>query len=535
MKISQINSSLFSSLYSQRTNNSSKQQNKNIYNSSPAQTVSFEGLTKKMKKHTYIDGQRDIKPILEKRGDKNYIVGQLPKFMLDKLPKENRKEAIMEIYDTFSQVANELRKFDETKVTTIEEIQKSRDNSTVKLLDNVLRKYNLVGKWDDVDIVYLGKGGKGAGYKIVGLRDNTNNREDEFIIKVFHVVEGKNWQYSKSHGCYAEINSAMYWMNNVGAETNRGKFFFGDMKSGYMVNKFVDEDVRLPKFVIDPYRYGLKCTDEDAAKKHNVCKGYSFDWGGVRVVNRLKNGDKFARKILEDIKKTPEKQREAKWCEYYNKKVSNSESKNAGLAMAIKYMPNKKYYFDLCLDMNKPKVDQGLAYALKYLPYEDAINYFEKLVQTDDTITQVVLFNEIPLLAMKHRDSGLKDDLQTIRSEILPGRVAKYYDIAEKYAKPESIEHLASFLHLLPKDKFKSYYKRLAQIDNHDLHDRMIYKLSFVETKNQPWAIAVLANNIKSRDLEERLLLSADNNSRQLHRLEEKFGITLEEAKANRY
>lgn len=476
-----------------------------LTSSLPFDVVSFNGLTKKMKKSTYIDGQKDIKVIVDANKDKNLIVGSLPKFIIDKLPKENRKEAIMDIYNTFDEIAYELRDFDDTKATSISEITNRRYNSTVQKLDNVLRKYNLVGRWDDVDIEYLGKGGKGAGYKIVGLRDSNYLNEDEFVIKVFHVLEGADWQPYKSHGCYAEINSAQYWMSNVGSDTNRGKFFWGSLKSGYMVNKYVDDDVRLPKRVINPYQYGLKCTDEDLVKKHNVCKGYSYDWGGVRVVNRIKNGDKYARRILQDIASTPEEYRYVTWMRYFAKKDSNNSSKNAGLAMGIKYINNKDECIDMCLNLHDKKVDRALAYVLKYLPFDKSVKYFEKLVQTDDVITQVILFNEIPLLAMKHRDKGVKDDLQTVRSEILPSRIAVYYNIAEKYAHPESIEHLASFLHLLPKDKFRSYYGRLAKIHNHALHDRMFYKFPMVENKNSFFAAVQLAKNI---DVNDKYLLN---------------------------
>ena len=164
-----------------------------LTSSLPFDVVSFNGLTKKMKKSTYIDGQKDIKVIVDANKDKNLIVGSLPKFIINKLPKENRKEAIMDIYNTFDEIAYELRDFDDTKATSISEITNRRYNSTVQKLDNVLRKYNLVGRWDDVDIEYLGKGGKGAGYKIVGLRDSNYLNEDEFVIKVFHVLEGADW------------------------------------------------------------------------------------------------------------------------------------------------------------------------------------------------------------------------------------------------------------------------------------------------------------------------------------------------------
>ena len=39
----------------------------------------------------------------------------------------------------------------------------------------------------------------------------------------------------KSHGNYAELNTAAYWMKNLGRNTQRGRFFFGDITSGFMV------------------------------------------------------------------------------------------------------------------------------------------------------------------------------------------------------------------------------------------------------------------------------------------------------------
>lgn len=115
-------------------------------------------------------------------------------------------------------------------------------------------------------------------------------------------------------------------MNNAGFETQRGKFFFGDLKTGYMFIKYVDDDIRLPQKIIDPYTLGLKCTDEDLLKKHNVCKNYSFDWGGVRVVNRIKNESKIARYVQDKIKNTDNKYKKQEWEKLFvNNKIEKSQ------------------------------------------------------------------------------------------------------------------------------------------------------------------------------------------------------------------
>ena len=528
-----LNTCLVNSLYSQRINGSLNAQNNNepasVKQFGTSAAVSFGGVTKQMKKRIYIDGQKDIQSeVVDKHKGKSLMVGQLPPFMINKLPKENRKECIKEIYDAFDKITEELRNFDETQVTTIEEIRKRRKNSTKELFENVMRKYGFVNKWDDVDIQYLGKGGKGAGYKLVGLRDPFN--EDEYVIKVYHQITGKNWHYFKSHGAYAEINSAAYWMENAGYETQRGKFFFGNLDTGYMFLKYVDEDVRLPKKNLNPYHYGLKCTDENIYHKHNVCKGYSFDWGGVRVINRTKNGSKTSRYVGYLIKDASEKDREILWEKIYADKKMDKSQKNAGLAISIKHLPNKEQYIDRMIALHDPLVDRGLAYVLKYLKYSVAIKYFEKLVQTDDVITQVILFNEIPLLAMKHRDLEAKDDLQTMRSEILTPRVKAYYDISEKYALPESIEHLASFVHLLPREDFKEYYKKLADTDNEALLERLIYKFPFLPAKEYNYCVFEVAKNVKDEELKENILNSfSTTDAKKRKELEEILGMKFED------
>ncbi len=470
----------------------------------------FCGMTKQLKKIMHIDGQKDIKAIIEKRAGKSQIAGRLPSFIFEKLPKENREAAIRDFYSVFDRISEELRNFDESKAVKLEEIRKRRYNYNKELLETLIRKYKLAGILDDVDIEYIDKGGKGAGYRIIGLRGHDID-EDELVMKNYHMIEGKDWQPYKSHGNYAEQNSAVYWMNNVGFDTQRGKFFWGNLKQGYMIVKYIDEDVRNPRRIVSPYTYGLKCTDEDIVTKHNVCKMYSYDWGGVRIINRIKNNSKTARAVQSKIRDTEDKYREMEWARLFHSKHMDKSQKNAGLAMSIKHMPNKNFYINKCLELNDPLVNRSLSYVLKYLPYEDSLKYFEKLVQTDDTVTQVILFNEIPLLAMDNKNIVIKDDLKFSGTDIVPEKILELYNIAEKYAHPDSIEHLASFLHLLPHKQFRPYYERLAKIDNYALHDRLIYKLDFVQNEDLLFAIKSIFGNLKASEsaLKEKLMIHA--------------------------
>ena len=119
------------------------------------------------------------------------------------------------------------------------------------------------------------------------------------------------------------------------------------------------------------------------------------------------------------------------------------------------------------------------------------------------------MFNEIPLLSKRKDDNiEIKDDINAALCEIIPERIYKYYKIAEKYAMPETIEHLASFIHLLPKDKIKEQYDKLVSIDNYALHDRLIWKMTLLPREFVPYAALKLADNVKDSYLQERLLSS---------------------------
>ena len=395
-----------------------------LANDNSSSFITYGGLTKALKNKIYLDGQKDIEKMLAKKANTYPGVGQLPNFIFKKLPVENRKEAIKEILAVFDKIAITIRDFIPQGDSWIyNKSLRHRPAEVNKMLEDVLKKYKILYSWDDIDIQYIDQGGKGKVFKIEGLRDP--DTEDEYVIKVFHQLKGKEWHPFKSHGCYAEINNGMYWREHEGHDTHRGKFFFANLGSGYIVSKFLDEDVPLPKRVVPEYKYGIKCTDEEKdgpINGYNRIKGYNYDYGGMIVVNRLKNGNKAARKNLEIIKKLQLDERRTFWTNVY-RNYRSSENELAGIALGIKYLDNKNYYIDKSIELNKTLVNRALGYVLKYLDnYEDQLKYFEKLVQTDDAETQIILFNEIPLLA-KRKEEGvvLQDD---INASLLMGKIA---------------------------------------------------------------------------------------------------------------
>ena len=122
----------------------------------------FNGLTKALKNKIYIDGQKDIEIMLHKKAKTNPIVGQLPNFIFKKLPKENRREAILEILRIFDDVTNTIRTYCETNTDFVfEHKKKYRPDSVNKMLTDVFKKYKILYPWDDIELQYLDQGGKG--------------------------------------------------------------------------------------------------------------------------------------------------------------------------------------------------------------------------------------------------------------------------------------------------------------------------------------------------------------------------------------
>ena len=465
-------------------------QNKQIENSNSQ--PNFTGITKLMKKKIYIDGKKDILKLIENRQEtQSSTVGQLPKgmFALLTTDKTARAQAIKDIMTTFGQIAEEIRGYIPGREATGAEYRNRRANKTVEKLKNVFEKYNLTTKKEDVDLEFLGRGDYGSAFRIRGVHDEITN--DDYIIKVFTIADkGPNWHRYKSHGNYAEVNTAEYWSNNWGEETQRGKFYFGDINKGYVVDNFIDQNTPPYKKLINEYTAGLKLTDEELAYEngHNKINGYSIDWGGVRVVNRIKNESKTARAVLNRIKKTERKFREIEWWKVYNSKSEYDKTqKLAGLGLAVKHLPFDKrpQYIDFCMTQKEPMVDQALGYLLKYMPHEQAKHYFEKLMGRNEEITQTILMNEIPLLARKPLPEAY-DDMNVPKDQLFPDKIKVFFDIAKKHAVPESREHLASYVHLLPSKDIMPEFESLLKLDDYNVFDRLLHKIETVPEEEFP-------------------------------------------------
>ena len=445
----------------------------------------FNGMTKILKKRIYIDGKKDISVILQGKKPKNTYAGELPPVIFYALPKTKRTENIHEIYKTFDEVSDEIREFRPSIQGPSDEYTNRRPKYAVEKLKNMFIKFGILKKEDNFDIKFLGAGEYKKAFKLEGIKDKKTG--EELTFGVFHLVDkSPEWHKYKSHGNYAELNILTYWKGKHGQNTQRGKFYWGNIEHGYFLSKFIDKDIKPPKNLINEYNDGLKLTDEVMGYSgHNKVYGYSIDPGGVRVVNRVKNESKIAQRIQTHIKNTELRFRTLEWYRWsHYPKRGDIKQIQAGLALSIKHLPHKEKFVEECLKFKNPLADTSIGYALKYLPENSAKKYFEILMKRNDPTTQTVLMNEIPLLARTRQVQKNIDDLDVPKGEIRPKVLEEYYEIAKKHVLPEVEEHLASYLHLLPNDRIMAEADELIAKNDYNVNDRLLHKIKFVKEED---------------------------------------------------
>mgnify|MGYP003306634486 CR=1 FL=1 len=205
------------------------------------------------------------------------------------------------------------------------------------------------------------------------------------------------------------------------------------------------------------------------------------------------------------------------------------ENKIAGLALGIKYLDDREVFIDKCLKFNMPKVNQALAYVLKYLDEDSAKKYFEILMKTNDEVTQIIAMNEIPLLAKKKDENFvIQDDIHAILQEIQPEVIYDYYKIAEKYARPDTVEHLASYVDLLPKRVLKKQYTKLTNINNEALFERLLYKFCFLPEDFRGYALIKIAQKVEGDMFKDDIIKLANFAGPEAKAfIEQKYNIKL--------
>ncbi|MDD3237130.1 MAG: hypothetical protein PHV37_03435 [Candidatus Gastranaerophilales bacterium] len=375
---------------------------------------SFTGLTNDLKKKIY-ENNSEINIVSLKNPKANGTAGTLPPEWMAKIPKEQRQNTIKIFYSEMKDIPETLRKYDYTT-----RAKKKASKKLTKAFYNA----GLIDKKQKLELNERGRGSAGYGYKIDGLNGKT-----DYIIKVFHTYTDNDRQT----GPYIEINRALYWQKNAGHNSNRTNFYFGDLDSGYMVTKFINDKTPKPKHNTNPLLLGLVPRDDGEG---NTINGYKIDYGYLDKYGMTLAGDKVyeltgplaenknARFAFKKLFESQDKNQT--WNNLLtNPKYKNKSDIKAGMVLAIDFMENKEE---------------------KYTQMYESLNSIKSAKEAD--ILERALVQKLEL-APQNKIADYAKEMMSKRTDLLSTLNYKSQMIKDAKAKEEINKALTSYMRMM--------------------------------------------------------------------------------------
>jgi len=266
--------------------------------------VSFTGLTSDLKRTILSDSE--IKKSMRKHKKSRGYVGSLPREMIVNIPKEERAGRIKDIYSAFSKAVKKMsNRFFGGSEKASEILKESLVKNKVIEKDTVVRFSNL-GAGDYADVYKLDIGDK------------------SYAVKHF---TKKGVPDGEMMGNRFEQNRALYM--NAKEGSNWAKFYFGNLKKGYMVSKYIPKNGPKPNYKIDLNKKGVTYLDE---KADNIVNDVYVDYGSIVPLKNIPIKNKVAVKTYGEIVSLPEEKRDEKALEILNNRIiSNYDDRKLGV------------------------------------------------------------------------------------------------------------------------------------------------------------------------------------------------------------
>lgn len=370
-------------------NSVSSKLNTNIYaNGNKAQVgsaknfsdMSFQGLNRTLSKKAYSTIQ-----ILDKNGLKKEIsaaevikqeaarfpksmgiVGNLPKEWIDRIPQKNRAVKIKNLYNEIKLAVNDYRfKFDSSDTSNPNVLKDLFVDVGIKL-NVALKNAGIVKKNKVIDFEKIDHGCRGVGFRIQNFSAN------DYMMKIFYsndFIDEKlcnGHGLSDGHGNYTELNRASF------VPSSKSQWIglkFGDIGSGYLVEKMISDKMPKNKRYVPEKLYGLENRDP------SELNGYYYDYGGLYVVDKTLAQNKTARFVYKKM--------------YYEKEQERAD-------MALKFLGMKKY-------RNNKDVKLGLACSIDLFPEQQRTMFYKNLLNNADEVLKNELQGRIRSLPEKDR------------------------------------------------------------------------------------------------------------------------------------
>lgn len=319
--------------------------------------IFFTGLTNALSTRLYSTGP-SVEQLLEKYPHSSGYFGQIPPDWFESIPTEKRERYIKKTFKGFSEASTVLRQaiLDLGK-TQKDKIELQQLNDLIRqelifdqiqagmILKNALVGSHIISQKEEVDLEFLGAGSYGAGFKFT-----INGKE--LVLKIYYPQHDKKMKKNPYHGRFIEPNRAMFIKKILGQHNMKASQFtdcyFGNIKYGFMVTKFIPEDALPPENTIDLTSIGVRYGDSKEQRYGtNMRHGNIIDYGGIVITNKAFAKTKTARYVYKKtIDKPSEKNRHKEWDKIFDEaianKVPNSSDLLIGLVSCIRFLPENK-------------------------------------------------------------------------------------------------------------------------------------------------------------------------------------------------
>lgn len=440
--------------------------------------ICFQGLTDQLKKR--ILSRSEILELINKYPKSNGCVGSIPGEWEEKikikfsLPGKEHSETVKAFYKELGKIISDLR---ESK-----EIDGSIENTSIQI-NQLMQKVGILSENEKVNIKKLGSGGFGTGYKL-GVENDPN----QYVIKFFHEINKNN----EIHGNHVEANRGIFVRNyaqepnesngNLANNSQFARFFFGDTKSGYILEQHIGDNKQPPNNIINPELFGIRLYDSSpTANGINSINGYNIEYGGMKITSPFLSTNSIARKIFEEIYKSPKEERVNLWNDIYlHKHYGNKKHTYIGLAESLRLLNpvDRICKFEQLFNHNDNTVNEALAYSLYLLPPKEIFDRVQKMAVGADSRVIEALVNNLDQMP------GSKK----VNSFILLA------DIADKKIITKLIDKLINF----PKNQRTECFKKLSDNADNEIKKILADNLGCLQIEDRFECFMILSKNADS-------------------------------------
>ncbi|OGI22969.1 MAG: hypothetical protein A2287_08930 [Candidatus Melainabacteria bacterium RIFOXYA12_FULL_32_12] len=375
-------------------------------------STNFTGLSSSMESKAF-NKQETIVKLRESYPNSLGVTGNLPADWIKEIPKDKREEEIKKLYKAFDEITEIFRsgrprerdQWSDQQVLKIRPSEESLQKAS-NILINTFKNAGIKIE-EDIKIEKLGAGKLGYAFKF-------NVNDDKYVFKVYHDIDSNLGLVKYGHGNPLENNKALFIKRNTHGKNQYAPYYFGNVKSGYMIEKYIDKDNVLlgnvksgpdaEKYIdkndIPPRISPLDDIGLDAGNDLHDANvsigGIIFDYGGIKVLNRNLADNKDRKFHLNREKKLDEKRA----IENFIEKVKNPNiDKGTKIIMMpqIRNLPEQykfKAFKELSKDPDKD-VRSSLVWYIQNLPTEYKFRAFKMMTNDPDKSVRDALPKQI--------------------------------------------------------------------------------------------------------------------------------------------